>query len=103
MALFDSSKITAMHEGLNSKAIAPSKGYRRNVVVYELLCYVNNIIACYVSKNEEPIPVFIGRARDYLSHAQPSEAWGNYYAYVAKYLNEMEAHLIENGTNTNYL
>lgn len=99
MALFDSLKLKAMHEQLNSKSVAPSKAYRRNVAVYELLCYINNIVACYISRNEEPIPVFIGRAREYFLRAKPSAPWENYYAYVEEYLNEMESHLIENGIN----
>lgn len=99
MTLFHSRKIELMHEQLNSKALVPGRSYRRNVVVYELLCYVNNIVACYVAKNEEPIPIFIGRARTYLASAKPSEEWSGYYAYVEQYLNEMEMHLIDHGVD----
>ena len=102
MTLFTSSKIDGMHEQLNSKGFAPIRGFRRNVTVYELVCYINNIVACYVSKNAEPIPVFIGRAKAYIASAKPNEEWQVYYEYVSHYLNEVESHLIENGISVEY-
>lgn len=102
MSLFASRKIDGMHEQLNSKSFAPSRGFRRNVAVYELVCYINNIVACYVSKNIEPIPVFIARAKRYIANAKHSEEWQTYYEYVSLYLNEVENHLVENGINVEY-
>ena len=97
MPLFESEKIEAMHSQLNAKGLAPSRGFRRNVVVYELVCYVNNIIACYVSKNEEPIPIFIERARLFIANAKSDSEWQMYYNSVSVYLNELESHFRENG------
>lgn len=52
---------------LNSKSFVPGRGFRRNVTLYELVCYINNIVACYVSKNAEPIPVFIACTKAYIA------------------------------------
>lgn len=90
MPLFESKKIEAIHSQLNTKGFVPSRGFRRNVMVYELVCYVNNIIACYVSKNEEPIPIFIKRARLFIENAKSDSEWQPYYSSVSAYLNEVE-------------
>lgn len=97
MPLFESERIEAIHSQLNAKGLVPCRGFRRNVVVYELVCYVNNIIACYVSKNEEPIPIFIERSRLFIANAKSDSEWQAYYNSVSAYLNELESHLNENG------
>ena len=103
MALFESKEISNFQTVLNSVENAPSRGYRRNVTVYTLVCYVNNITGCYLSKNSEPIPVFIGRARGHMQDYPPGEVWGNYYELVTKYLNMVESHLESYGIDTTYL
>ena len=51
-----SARIEAAHARLNTEAVLPPLAHRRNHVVYPLVCYVNNIIGCYLSGNQ------IGRA-----------------------------------------
>jgi hypothetical protein len=92
LSLFLSEEIEEFQKKLNSKEYAPRRGYRRNVVVYTLLCYVNNITACYISKNEEPISIFIGRARKHMQKFPPEE-WKEYYDLVEGYCNALESHL----------
>ena len=103
MSLFDSEEIRDIQVLLNSKEFAPARGYRRNVTVYTLVCYVNNITGCYISKNEEPIPVFIGRAREHMKKFPAGAEWDEYYGLVSRYLNEVKAHLEKYGIDTNYL
>jgi hypothetical protein len=96
---FNSKAVEDWHVRLNSKENAPERGYRRNVVVYELVCYVNNIVGCYLSKNDEPIPVFIGRARKFMQDHPSNDGWHEYYEMVGSYLDAVESDLSENGFN----
>ncbi|MCI5208894.1 MAG: hypothetical protein D3910_08885 [Candidatus Electrothrix sp. ATG2] len=64
--LFNSTELDAMHRELNKSENIPEMGFRRNVRVYELICYINNIIGCYLGKNAETIPIFIGRSRSHM-------------------------------------
>ena len=77
--LFESEEINAWHKKLNSKEHSPRRGYRRNVRVYILVCYVNNIIGCFLSHNEGPIPVFLGRARKHMTDFPDSGEWHEHY------------------------
>jgi len=95
--LFKSTAIEKMHEEYNSEANIPKHGFRRNSIIYELVCYINNIIACYVSKNEKPIPIFIERAKVYVNESSEKEELSNYLNKVKEYLEVMESHLQENG------
>ena len=78
---------------LNSKEFAPARGFRRDVTVYSLVCYLNNITGCYLSKNAEPISIFIGRARSHMEDHPAGDDWGIYYKMAADYLSLVESHL----------
>jgi len=95
--LFKSEEINDWHKKLNSKEHSPRRGYRRNVRVYTLVCYVNNIVGCFLSHNEGPIPVFIGRARKHMVDFPDNGEWHEYYKIVTNYLNTVETHLLEHG------
>ena len=97
---FQSIELDEWHRKLNSKEHAPARGYRRNVTVYKLVCYVNNIIGCYLSHNDHPITVFIGRAKQFMHDNPAEEQWLEYYEMVNQYLNSLEGHLVENGIDT---
>ncbi|HUC67850.1 MAG TPA: hypothetical protein VMA53_20705 [Stellaceae bacterium] len=88
-----SRQIAAAHLRLNSDAVLPSLAHRRNHAVYALVCYVNNIIGCYLSKNFGPIPLFVQRARDHMSASPADSGSANYYVEAAAYLDLMEAAL----------
>jgi hypothetical protein len=98
--LFKSEKIDGLHKKLNSKKHSPRHGYRRNAAVYRLVCYVNNIVGCYMSHNESPIPVFIGRARKYMKDFMNNEDLIDYYKMVNNYLDTVENHLKDHGVDT---
>lgn len=51
--LFQSDEIWKVIESINSEEFSPKLGFRRNKSIYELVCYVNNIIGCYLSKRSE--------------------------------------------------
>ncbi len=82
-------KIELLQKKLNARENVPRLGYRRNVSVYELVCYLNNITGCYISKNFGPIPVFIERARNYINENEAEELM-EYYNLASEYLNTIE-------------
>jgi len=97
MKLFESQEIDEWHRKLNSKDYAPKGCYRRNVRVYNLVCYVNNIIGCYLACHEEPIIHFIRRSRKHMNDFPANEELIEYYRMVKEYLRVVESHLKNNG------
>lgn len=88
-----SSEIERMQKCLNAKELCPKRGYRRDVAIYELVCYVNNITGCYISDNLEPIRLFIDRARGYMEDNAGDEINKEYFGMVSRYLRMMDDHL----------
>jgi len=84
--------INTLQKQLNAKQNIPDRGFRRNVSVYELISYVNNITGCYLSENMEPIPVFIERARQYMTENNAEEQ-AQYHKLVSEYLLLMERYI----------
>jgi len=97
--LFESEKLDEWYRKLNSEECEAPRGYRRDVVVYELVCYVNNIIGCYLGRNIKPILRFIERSRLYMERVPPKENLEKYYTMVDNYLTDLEHHLKSNGVN----
>ncbi len=85
-----------IQKALNSKEFSPRKGYRRDVAIYELVCYVNNITGCYLSSNLEPIKIFIDRAKIYIEDNKNDKINSDYFNLVSKYLKLMEEKLEQN-------
>jgi hypothetical protein len=83
------SVVKAFHAVLNSPGLVPEQCYRRNKVSYVLICYVNNIIGLFLSKNYEVIPVFIARAATHMAENPPSLGSEAYYTVAEKYLAQM--------------
>ena len=74
---------------LNSEAVVPGIAYRRNKLVYELVCYVNCLIGCVLSDRRDVMPSFIHRGREFMgSHILPEHE--SYYSVVRSYLTEVE-------------
>lgn len=74
---------------LNKPSNLPKKAYRRDFGTYELICYVNNITACYVSENYDPIEILSQRAKEYMDkNACPENE--RYYGIVLEYLKELD-------------
>ena len=96
--LFESKELDVLHQKLNAPANIPPRGFMRNVVIYELVCYVNNIIGCYVSRNVEPIPIFIERSHIFVEkNSKDCTDYKEYIDLVLNYLELLEAHLKQYG------
>jgi hypothetical protein len=91
-------KIITLLSRLNNVKVLPSKAFRRDVSVYELICYVNNITGCYLSHNLLPIPILIERARYYMDLNQEDEL-SPYYELVTDYFKLLD-NLIHNGNHS---
>ena len=83
------SVVKAFHAVLNSPSLVPEQCYRRNKVSYLLVCYVNNIIGLFLSKNYEVIPVFIARAATHMAENPPSLGSEACYTVAERYLAQM--------------
>ena len=77
------SQIEHLQNTLNTHALLPDKALRRNSVLYELVCYVNNVIALNLSENHRPIGTFIERAETFMSENEG--ACPDYYQKVDEY------------------
>lgn len=82
--------IAKLHLNLNSVNLVEGEWYRRNHSGYELVCHINNIVALYLSDNYENIPVFIDRAKDYLSRDDAAALNIIYREQIEQYLLIME-------------
>ncbi len=82
-------KIHYLQQQLNKTENVPNRCYRRNVSIYELVCYVNNITGCYISENFDPIPVFIERSKQFMEVNSNNE-WEMYYHLANEYFEAIE-------------
>ena len=87
------STIKQFHARLNSSDLIPEQALRRNSRDYPLVCYVNNIMGLFLSKNYEPIPVLIARAAEYMATVPPASTSSAYYIVVTQYLSQVTYHL----------
>jgi hypothetical protein len=82
-------ELSRFHSLLNSETVVPDVAYRRNKVVYELVCYVNCLIGCVLSGRHEMMPIFVQRCREFMgSHVLPDH--DSFYSVVRSYLIEVE-------------
>ena len=89
--------LKAFHTVLNSSDIVPEQCYRMSKAHYPLVCYVNNILGLFLSKNYDVIPVFVGRAAKHMEDFPATPGASTYYAVVQKYLAQM-AYFLQNFT-----
>ena len=85
-------EIEVLQKKLNAPEVIPVRGFRRNVSIYQLICYVNNITGCYISRNLEPVPIFIERAKQFMEENDSGEH-EEYFSLVSKYIDAMEKNL----------
>ena len=82
-------ELLRLHSLLNSESVVPSHAYRRNKVIYELVCYVNCLIGCVLSGRQDVMPMFVRRCREFMvSHALPEHE--SFYSVIRSYLTEVE-------------
>ena len=86
------SVIKQFHACLNGSDLIPEQALRRNKRDYSLVCYINNIIGLFLSKNYEPIPIFVARAIEHMEEYAPTKVSSEYYATVKLYLSQMVYH-----------
>lgn len=82
-------KLKQFHVLLNSPNIIPEQAYRMSANLYPLVCYINNVIGLYLSKNYEIIPLFISRALSHISNHPPQPAGITYQTTAMLYLKHM--------------
>jgi hypothetical protein len=85
---------------LNAVEVVPRNAYRRNALVYPLVCYVNNIIGLYLSGNNAVISVFVGRAYEFMVRMKRDNPtlYGEeavYFDVVLEYLQLMARFVID--------
>jgi hypothetical protein len=88
-------ELIRVHLMLNSPEVSPDLWRRRNHFMYEFLCYVNNLIGCELSENQEGSQLFIERSRSFMQkHTKDSETNDaqieNYFALVRAYIHSLE-------------
>ncbi len=84
-----SPELSRLHSLLNSETVVPGIAYRRNKVLYELVCYVNCLIGCVLSGRRDVMPSFVHRCREFMSGHVLTEH-ESYYSAVSSYLAEVE-------------
>jgi hypothetical protein len=67
---------------LNSAEYLPASAFRRNHQIYELVCYVNNLIACKLSENHDGLSLFKSRILEYTSCHPPAPDSEKYYELI---------------------
>lgn len=85
--------IKQFHACLNSREFVPEQAYRRNSRLYPFVCYVNNVIGLFLSKNYEAIPIFVARAAEHMASFPPNPVESAYYEVVNRYLCQIVFHL----------
>lgn len=78
------SEIVALQKEINKPENLPKMAFRRNSKAYPLICYVNNITGCFLSKNYDPIIIFVARVEVYIEE-NDIEEFKNYYMLINKY------------------
>ncbi len=89
-------KIKHLEKKLNDIKVVEGKWYRRNHCAYDMVCYINHIIALNNSENYEYIPVFVKRAKKFLLNKKPSYLNAEYTDLVINYIELMEIKLTIN-------
>ncbi|MFZ6844222.1 hypothetical protein [Undibacterium sp. RuTC16W] len=82
-------KLKQFHIMLNHANIVPEQSYRMSGTIYPLVCYVNNIVALYGSKNYEVSPIFISRVINHMDDHPAPPAASAYYDMIARYIRQM--------------
>jgi|SRR6185369_3152377 len=94
-------QLASLQSQLNALELVEGIWYRPSHVAYELICYINNIIALHASRNYGTVPLFIERAKKYLSGSKAEAVSEEYRRVVARYLAHMEKVLEDNSSQSN--
>jgi len=94
-------KIKHLEKKLNDIKVVKGIWYRKSHCAYDMVCYINNIIALHHAENYEYIPEFIRRAKKFLLNKKPSYLNAEYTDLVINYIELMEMKLTNNQQGKN--
>ncbi|MDR3377561.1 MAG: hypothetical protein P4M10_02665 [Verrucomicrobiae bacterium] len=83
------SELMRLQKILNREDVLPAVAYRRNVVIYELVCYINCLIGCVLSGRTDSMSAFIRRSGEFMDK-HPAEGYERYYSAARGYLAEVK-------------
>lgn len=86
-------EIEKFHLLLNHDAMIPAQCYRMSNNLYSMVCYTNQVVALFVSKNFQMIPVFINRAYKQLKQFDDQPGTVGYRTLVLDYLCQVTFYL----------
>ncbi len=86
-------EIEKFHVLLNHDAMIPGQCYRMSHTYYSMVCYTNQVVALFISKNFQMIPLFIGRAYAQLERFEGEPNTEGYRKLVLDYLSQMSFYL----------
>ena len=79
-------RTNSIKERLNSEKLLPEGSYRRNKVIYELVCYVNCAIGAEISNRHSVVDLFCQRIDNFMETNPASADYERYYELVREYV-----------------
>ncbi|WP_444943053.1 hypothetical protein ACJJIK_13565 [Microbulbifer sp. ZKSA006] len=86
-------EIDKFHLLLNHDAMIPAQCYRMSDNLYGLVCYTNQVVALFISRNFEMIPIFINRAYKQLQRFDSQSGVAGYRNLVFDYFCQVTHYL----------
>ncbi len=86
-------RIAEWHQTLNSEGTIPPGLYRRNTSEYQLICYINNVIGCFIAGNHSTASLFLYRARQHIERCPANSNLEGFYQEASAYLSDVESYL----------
>ena len=90
-------EIEKFHLLLNHQAMIPAQCYRMSDNLYSLVCFTNQIVALFISKNYQMIPIFIERVLKQLQRVESQPDVMGYRHLVYDYLCQVSYYLAQFG------
>lgn len=90
-------EIEKFHLLLNHQAMIPAQCYRMSDNLYSLVCFTNQIVALFISKNYQMIPIFIERVFKQLQRVESQPGVMGYRHLVYDYLCQVSYYLAQFG------
>lgn len=94
-------EIEKYHQQLNSPVLIDGSYYSSNRDAFELMTYINHVIACYYAKNFLAMTVFLCRAKKFLDVGDTSSIRSEYLAMAKQYLDLVQLYIF--GLEDDYL
>jgi hypothetical protein len=88
-------EIEKYHQQLNSPVIIEGSYYGSNRHAFELMTYINHVIACYYAKNFLAMTVFLCRAKKFLDVGDTRSINKEYREMVRKYLDCIQSYIFD--------